>query len=353
MSSMEFQCNFVQNQIRPYWYDLVNSFRFICSSLLDIKLDRRLIPLLAVLLLAACAPGPPEAGNDTIELLSNDGNDEAVVILDGSLGSGCLDDEVYRTQDSLSSQNLVTRSGCTSQMVVLSDDDRLMLVSPFQPAWTDSANETRQINLSDLLVIPITIWLADPSPTVRANFQQNAQTHRARLLQLYNTNNTGIAFQFTENIIDDVVQVNTVRNTVQQIVDSQQCNTGAVEGDAALFDSDAINVYYATFSGVNGIACKPDFIGMTAATPETLAHEIGHTLDLRHYGINASDNDNVMWWTGVQNRDNLTIGQAFRANLNPASGMNALNIRSGSTRHCEHDTISTDCPDIRLDVTPK
>jgi hypothetical protein len=60
-----------------------------------------------------------------------------------------------------------------------------------------------------------------------------------------------------------------------------------------------------------------------------------------------------MWWTGVQNRDNLTIGQAFRANLNPASGLNALNIRSGVTRQCAHDAINSDCPDIRLDVTPK
>ncbi len=311
------------------------------------------LTLITVILLAACAPSPPEAGDDTIELLSNDGNDEAVIILDGSLGSGCLDDEVYRTQASLSSQNLVTKSGCDSGIIVLSDDDRLTLVSPVQPAWTNAANEVRQITLSEMLVIPVTIWLVDPSPTVRANFQQNAQTHRARLLQLYNTNNTGITFQFTENKIDDTLQVNTVRDTVQQIVNTSRCNTGAVEGDPALFDADAINVYYATFSGVNGIACKPNFIGMTAATPETLAHEIGHALDLRHYGNNASDNDNVMWWTGIQNRDNLTIGQAFRANLNPASGINALNVRSGAMRQCGHDTINSDCPDIRLDVTPK
>jgi hypothetical protein len=312
-----------------------------------------LLTMLAVVMLAACAPTPPEVGDDTIELLSNDGNDDAIIILDGSRGAGCLDDEIHRTQKILNTQNLVAKSGCVSELAVLSDDDGLTLHSPLQPPWTNSANESRQITLSDMLVVPVTIWLVDPSPTVRANFQQDAQTHRSRLLQLYNTNNTGISFQFTENIIDDGIQADTIRDTIQQIVDTEQCNTAAVEGDPALFKTDEINVYYATFSGVNGIACKPDFIGMTAATPETLAHEIGHVLDLRHYGVDASDNDNVMWWTGVQNRDNLTIGQAFRANFNPGSGMNALNVRTGGTRLCDHDTANSECPDIRLDVTPK
>ncbi len=90
---------------------------------------------------------------------------------------------------------------------------------------------------------------------------------------------------------------------------------------------------------------------MTAATPETLAHEIGHTLDLDHYGSTA--NDNVMWKAGTQGRNIYTIGQVFRMNLNTNSGLNALNVRSGPTRNCAHGDVNDTCPDITLDATPK
>jgi hypothetical protein len=60
-----------------------------------------------------------------------------------------------------------------------------------------------------------------------------------------------------------------------------------------------------------------------------------------------------MWSVGISGRDNFTIGQAFRMNLNPGSALNVFGPRSGPTRNCADGTIDSDCPDITLDATPK
>jgi hypothetical protein len=60
-----------------------------------------------------------------------------------------------------------------------------------------------------------------------------------------------------------------------------------------------------------------------------------------------------MWSVGISGRNNFTVGQAFRMNLNPGSALNIFGPRSGPTRNCPDVAVDGDCPDITLDATPK
>lgn len=287
---------------------------------------------------------------DMIELRSNAGNDNTVVLIDGRNASGCFDDAIYRGEDLVSLSNVLSDGNCNSEISVFSDDDRATFIDSPSPPWTDAVGDTVIAELDNMHAIPVTVWLASTNVNTMTTYQNDAQTHINRAIQVYNDMNSGITFQVTWQQITNNADVNIVETTLQNVITSGLCTTGNITGDPNLFNNNQINIYYAAWTGANGFACGDDFIAMTAATPETLAHEFGHSLDVDHY---YASNTNIMWWTGITGRNNFTVGQIFRMNMNSGSCLNTLNVRNGPTRDCPHITISNLCPDIILDTSNK
>jgi hypothetical protein len=314
---------------------------FIVNEMVFVVFFRRCISKLADIVV-----------EDSIDLRSNDGDDDAVVLFDGRRSSGCVDDEIHRGSDVVQLANVLSDGNCNAEFTVFSDNDRATLVDSATPPWKDTTPDLVVTELDDMHAMPITVWLVDTNNAVLTNFQTAAQNHINTAVQVFNDTNSGITFQVNTVQVANNADVATVQNTLQTVIDTLQCNTGNITGNANLFNGGQINVYYAAaqWNGINGFACGDDFIAMTPATPETLAHEIGHSLSLEHY---AAANTNIMWRFGIAGRNNFTIGQVFRMNLNSTSSMNTLNVRSGATRNCPDNTTNATCPAITLDTANK
>src|SRR3990172_4417709 len=269
--------------------------------------------------LAACQPATPPpstATSDTLMLTDNDAGDDAVILFDGRRGGACENDAVLRANSAIDVASVEADAGCNAELTVFSDDDA----------------------------------------AIQASYETRASADLARARQLYNTMNTGIGFDYDPasdlEIVSDPTQIATIVATVNGVVSSGLCSTGAITGDAFIHRSGRLNVYYATVTGLNGFECDNGgvIVMFTTANNETLSHEIGHALDMRHY---AAGSDNIMWAVGIAGRSNFTIGQAFRMNLNPGSALNVFGPRSGPTRSCADGAVTNTCPDITLDATPK
>jgi hypothetical protein len=116
----------------------------------------------------------------------------------------------------------------------------------------------------------------------------------------------------------------------------------------------------AFYTGVN---CKDNrsviFIG-PAANLATLAHEFGHAFSLfgdKEEGGHSDpadgfDDRNVMAGGGSAARSRLSLGQAFRFNVDKRSWLNENEVREGPTRLCPAKQPSGPdrlCPPVSLD----
>jgi hypothetical protein len=312
------------------------------------------------LTLAACQPATPPpstATSDTLTLLSNDSGDEAVILFDGRRGGACENDRILRAGSVVDMASVEADGACNAEVTVFSDDDAVVFVNSVSPPWTDAFGDNVVVDLSrPLFEVPLTIWIVTPDPTIQASYQARAAADVARARQLYNTLNTGIGFDYDPStdlrIVSDPTQVAAIVTAVNGVVTSGLCSTGAITGDPSIRQAGRLNVYYATVTGLNGFECDNGgvIVMFTTANNETLSHEIGHAFDMRHY---AAGSDNIMWSSGITGRNNFTIGQAFRMNLNPRSALNVFGPRSGPTRDCADTAITSTCPDITLDVVAK
>jgi hypothetical protein len=310
--------------------------------------------------LAACQPATPPpstATTDTLTLADNDGGDEAVILFDGRRGGACENDTLLRGASAVDMASVEADGGCNAEVTVFSDDDATVFVNTVSPAWSNGFGDNVTVDLSDpLYEVPLTIWIVTSDATTQAAYEARAAADVARARQLYNTLNTGIGFEYEPasdlEIVSDPGAVSTIVTTANGVVSSGLCSTGAITGDASIHRSGRLNVYYATVSGLNGFECDTGgvIVMFTTANNETLSHEVGHAFGLGHY---TAGSDNIMWGVGILGRNNFTLGQAFRMNLNPGSALNVFGPRSEATRNCADSAISDTCPDITLDVTPK
>jgi len=310
--------------------------------------------------LAACQPATPPpstATSDTLTLTDNDAGDDAVILFDGRRGGVCENDGILRANLAVDMASVEADGGCDAELTVFSDDDATVFVDSVSPPWSNAFGDDVAVDLSEPLYgIPLAIWIVTSDATTQASYEARAGADLARARQLYNMMNTGIGFDYDPTadleIVSDPSQVATIVATANGVVSSGLCSTGAITGDASIHRSGRLNVYYATVTGLNGFECDNGgvIVMFTTANNETLSHEIGHALDMRHY---AAGSDNIMWAVGISGRGNFTIGQAFRMNLNPGSALNVFGPRSGPTRSCADGAVTNTCPDITLDATPK
>lgn len=299
--------------------------------------------ILLILIMTSCTP----TGQDTIQLQSNASNDNVILLFDGNRGGTCINDEVHRTQANVNIGNILDSGSCNSEIVVFSDDDRPAINT--SPGWNQFDNDV-SLSLGSMYEIRINVWIVDSDAGARSNFRTNSQNQFNRSVQLYNDMNSGITFRIATNEITRNDQINLISSVVQSVSNSSSCTIGQITSNSTIFRDDAINVYYVSYTGSRGFACGEDFIAIAPTSDnETLAHELGHTLSLSHITAPARN----LMITGGSNRNFITIGQDFRMLMNSDSALNALGFRSGETRNCGVNTVSTLCPAVAFDVNPR
>ena len=130
-------------------------------------------------------------------------------------------------------------------------------------------------------------------------------------------------------------------------------------------------MYYVNSLGARGFACSDEpyiYIDADIAHPETLAHELGHAMGLDQpdyvgwgghtQNITGFEQNNLMWYRGTDVgptvRWDLSLGQAFRINVDKRSWLNATVTRHTAPDRCCgcNPYCAQPCPALASDVTP-
>ena len=280
--------------------------------------------------------------------LAKTGSDSATILVDGNR-SACVNDEIQRG-DIVKVGNLLPAGICNSETVVFAQENAMRLVSP-DATWTQASGDVETINLSPLLTVPLTVWLLTGIPN-------DPVVNASRASQIYNQMQVGLQFSVAPTDLHDV-RPSTLNEAGCE-------NLGPLEGAYPPL-AQQLNVYYVqkvtktdTVSGVpftyevNGRWCEndPNIVLIGSFAEETLAHELGHALTLAHSDSALQLTTNLMF-SQSNPRDSLTIGQAFRVNVNDRSAINVNHLRTGPTRSCPDSTADSLCPSITLDAQPK
>jgi hypothetical protein len=288
----------------------------------------------------------PLPGSDQIKLKNNTGSDSAVVLVDSRTNAGCQNDRLFRTTSSVGIGNALTNGECSSEVAVFSDDNAMAFDTPVT-SWTDSTGDAHTIDLQQMVTAPISVWLARPDAL------SIATSDLANANLLYNRNNAGIRFTPTYNDVSaDAAAISDI---------GVDCGDAASAQASAFYTANALNIYYTNgaFTGVNcGLDRNINYIG-TTANIASASHEIGHAYGLRPSalgghtnGMSGFGNNNIMWGGGPGTRDQFTVGQAFRLNVDTGSMVNSNGNRVGPTRPCAPDVSTAACPALDLDALP-
>ncbi|HEX7175578.1 MAG TPA: hypothetical protein VF240_10000 [Pyrinomonadaceae bacterium] len=300
------------------------------------------------------------ANNDHFLLNNNIGSDNVVAILDARNGNNvCLEDEDYRGVGAIFVGDLRTSEQCTSETAIFSDDNAMWFLTP--TLWTSSLSDEKIANLLPILEAPVAVWLADPNPT--PGTPERAEWEMATANHYYNSQNAGIAFDATYTDV-------SANGDAVRLIGAGCSRVGQIKA-SSFYRPNQLNVYYVDNGPTQswrGKTCwqadptsashEPNIIFIDRRSrQETLAHEFGHSFSLDHPdedGIMGINMHNLMW-SGGSMRTIISLGQAFRMNVNVTSMLNVNGVRTGFTRDpsCADTTTNPRCPHLALDVTPK
>jgi hypothetical protein len=327
---------------------------------------RRALQITAIaVVLAGCAapvggPASPAQVKDSIVIVGNTTNDNAVLLVDGRRNN-CSNDEVWRGQSIVLVDNLRRPQNCNSEIVVFSNH-WAMLLHENVTTWTNASGDVHTLpTLTPPLSVPVLVWVVQGTfPVTQAQVLMDL----ARANVLYGTMNCGM--QFTVTVRDATTNLQAPNNLVRR------CDQASTLRSDIGFTPGQINVYYiaearnqqnqpgrGAWCGSTELVPSPTpddkntiLVSTGLADNETLAHEIGHALSLGHTNSFAAIPPTNLMNSGGLNRNSLTEGQCFRCNVNPESAVNRSQIRPGPTRSCPDATSSKDCPALSLDVSP-
>ncbi len=304
--------------------------------------------------LIPCRP-PVVPFSDTIRLNNNTSSDNAIVPVDGRRAPGCFDHDMARGVGDIHIPNVLSRGSCRSELIVFGANSALQLIE--NPPWTDGPGDRLDVNLTPRLQMPVTVWIVWALPNTPAQVLLDAE----RADQLYGTMNCGI--QVVATVTDATANPNAL-----SLLD-RRCDQAGTLRSGIGFTSGRLNVYYireprnrddepgrgAWCGGLDLVSSPTDddkntiLVSTGEADNETLAHEIGHALSLRHTNaVTAIPATNIMHSPG-SNRDSLTEGQCFRCNVEAQSALNRNGVRVGPTRPCPHDASDAACPVLSWD----
>ena len=310
------------------------------------------------------------ASCDEIATTGNQAADASVILTDdrrASAASGCSDDSIWRTPSTLAIGNALSPGACRSEVAVFSEADAMVLREDVP--WTNACGDQIDIAHDPVVELPGTVFLAVPDFTALLEWGKKvdeiAKLDVERANWVYDHNKIGIALRLTPrklNPLDGARLLTHLGSAILQALasgldpSSFVCNLTSALESAGLYLPGQLNVYYLPVPGT-GMMCEDDpnviFIGLNRK-PETLAHEGGHSLAMVGAGAHTNgwagfDAHNLMWVDELDVRDHVSLGQAFRMNVDSASALNANGARVGPTRLCPTDKISADCPALGSD----
>jgi hypothetical protein len=319
-----------------------------------------------------CGSSELQPIKDKLRIVNNINNVSSLILMDfnKSIPTLCVEDDVFTTINNETSFDNIYSSGvCHSEIIAFTENKAVSLLE--NPAWTNSS-DIISIDLRDSYVIPISIWI------LSGDYETNrlrAELDVLRANEVYNRSRGGIQFQATyHNATTDADSAKYKRTWC--------CERLQLINDIG-FDNARLNVYYAdnvlsnfdqvgdcggkdSASVANGWTCGGAasmtqgnnilLISISNSNPETLSHEIGHTLNVNHVfnrhtgefidvtgdGIPDFDRTNIMA-PGRHGRTHFTEGQMYRAVFHPNSLLNIYGIRSGATRNCSQTDRTGQC----------
>jgi hypothetical protein len=322
-----------------------------------------------------------------------EGNPPAVALVNGMRRQGsenvCSYDDVFPFVRSALLGSLVAscpvgESDGGGNMAVFAPDQALLLE---KIDWTSAANAVDQEVLQrPERVLPIAVWIAVDGRDLNPNTD-------AALTQL--------RLDVASQAVDDIQEANTILaagrvgvtaslvagfpKTLSTPASIAALGTDCPAADAFAAGGDQppepgkLNVYYVNSLGGfgRGLTCPPNqqrdegvvYVAWNSHSTTTLAHELGHSLGLQFPYDGHTDKlkgfDLTNFMAAYLNdeaqanaRDNVTLGQAFRMNVDAASWLNLAAsgpIREASAPRlaCQCDPYTTQpCPGLKVDVAP-
>lgn len=299
----------------------------------------------------------------------------AVVLLDGRRDDGtCAMDEVrvglgFLNAVSIHVGNFVPSDAtCPSNAEVAALSSRGALVFIPSPGWTDAGGERVYVVVQPRLRVKLNIQVETGGGTATPTDEFLSAA------AIYRNSRTGLKLTLAQPITETTASIG-----------SGCADLPAILGGAGPpYDKDAINVYFilgkvkhvipATGTEVerSGQNCRENgapnviYMALTDYLPTTLAHEIGHALELEHTGAGNGGPStstagfsvrNIMYngtvATVAESRDHLALGQIYRANIHKPSWLNtpvpgATAVRLEPTKDCGNGfvtlTTAGECP---------
>jgi hypothetical protein len=316
---------------------------------------------------------------DMIRLDANTGADLAAIISTGERTSdGCVYYRAHRVKNTSGVGNYLTpNAACPPEIAVFSDDDAIELMSADSwtawAKWSGTPWDLQPASLAqDRWALPVRIWIAESDATKRAALNTRAKAEIDLADLYFNQNHVGISTA-SSTLLQDLTataDINAVTNNATSIWNT--CSSAAlnqIKSRTHMFDPKAVNVYYLDDPVISGVHCRATgtefslkvILMGSGGYPESLAHEIGHALNMRHVNnkdynndaVNDFANSNIMWGGG-SGRTVLSEGQGFRMTFDKHSFLNSEGIRTGGPmeRDCPRSLISASCPWVGLDITP-
>lgn len=302
-------------------------------------------------------------GYDTVNV-SGIGTGRAIVIANGHRADvqPCARGYILSAASpSAQFENLLTAPPCEADVAAFAKG-RGMGYENASQKWTDRPGDQVAIVLaSRLSVIPLNIFIlsgdeyaAEGTDPIASRIS-SANEDLNRAVQLYDDYMTGISFSVTNQIFDETQR----GNFTSDLLTADCTNVGpflAVDRERTAIKG--INVFYSDGqAGLLGKTCHDSsnfgsivIVISQGATGDVLAHEFGHALSLDHYNQYGVPIDNLMM-SPTSFPTSLTIGQAFRMNVNALSVLNTGAYRTGTTKTCPDPAgppASPECADITL-----